>query len=94
MIINAYVDEVLMKIMKKLGLEIPEYDTTTDPTKIENVNDKKRLLEWTIRKSYIEDAQSLYDIYCRKKRRRTIKKDKKEVNTKIETIVIEDLDDD
>lgn len=64
--------------MKQLGLEIPEYDSNIDPTKFDNGNDKNKILEWTIRKSYINDAQNLYDIYCKNKRRKVMKKYKKQ----------------
>ncbi|KAI4458776.1 nad-dependent protein deacetylase sirtuin-(6/7) family member [Holotrichia oblita] len=78
LIINTYVDDVLVKIMKQLGLEIPEYDSNVDPTKFDNQNDTNKILEWTIRKAYINDAQNLYDIYCKNKRRRVMKKYKKQ----------------
>lgn len=31
--ISTYVDDVLMKVCKKLGIEIPDYDLKEDPTK-------------------------------------------------------------
>uniref|UniRef100_T1GWS4 protein acetyllysine N-acetyltransferase n=1 Tax=Megaselia scalaris TaxID=36166 RepID=T1GWS4_MEGSC len=35
LVISTYVDDILSKICKKLGIEIPEYDIKSDPTKNE-----------------------------------------------------------
>lgn len=31
--ISTYVDDILIKVCKKLGIEIPDYDLKEDPTK-------------------------------------------------------------
>ncbi|GJQ86337.1 putative NAD binding protein [Trypoxylus dichotomus] len=94
MIINTYVDDVLVKVMKKLGVEIPEYDTSIDPTKTPLEDDKRGVLEWTIRKSYVDDVQSLYDIYCKNKRRKIAKTNKKQKSVdEIITIISDDEED-
>lgn len=67
LLINTYVDDVLVKVMKKLGLEIPEYTKEMDPTK-----QKDDSLEWTIMKAHISEVKKLYNLYCKgyKKRKR------------------------
>lgn len=66
MLINTYVDDVLIKVMKRLGLEIPEYSNDIDPTKrAEDV-----VLDWTIRKEDISEVKQLYNMYCKKHRKR------------------------
>ncbi|CAH1154689.1 unnamed protein product [Phaedon cochleariae] len=55
LIINTYVDAVLAKIMKKLGLEIPEYHQTIDPTK------NRELIEWNISKKDVIDMKARYE---------------------------------
>lgn len=66
MLINTYVDDVLTKVMKKLGLEIPEYSFDIDPTK----RAEDSVLDWTIRKEDINEVKQLYNIYCKKHRKR------------------------
>lgn len=57
-------DDVLVKVMKKLGLEIPEYSNDIDPTKSAGV------VDWTIKKEDIREIKQLYNIYCKKQRKR------------------------
>lgn len=59
-------DDVLTKLMKKLGLEIPEYSNDIDPTKRADVS----VLDWTFRREDINEAKQLYNIYCKKQRKR------------------------
>lgn len=68
LLINTYVDNVLIKVMKKLGLEIPEYSQDIDPTK--RVEDT--VLDWTINKKDIAEAKNLYNMYCKKHKKRKL----------------------
>lgn len=33
LVVHTYVDDILLKVCKKLGVEIPDYDLNDDPTK-------------------------------------------------------------
>lgn len=77
--INAYVDVVLVKVMKKLGLEIPEYSNEIDPTK--RLEDT--VLDWTIKKEDITEAKDLYDMYCKNYKKRKLNDKKNEKLKKI-----------
>ena len=55
MIISTYVDDILTKVCKRLGIEIDEYSTENDPTKIPNVE-----VEWTIPQDLVKDTDKLY----------------------------------
>lgn len=89
MLIHAYVDEVLTRVMKRLGLEIPEYSVDIDPTK----RSDDSVLDWTIRKEDISAIKQLYNIYCKKHRKRKgdavkdlkLKQLKDEIQVKLET---------
>lgn len=74
-------DDVLVKVMKKLGLEIPEFTKEMDPTKQKDEN-----LEWTIMKAHISEVKKLYNLYCKgykKRKRNEIKKSEIESDKKI-----------
>lgn len=43
LVISTYVDDVMEKVAKRLGVEIPEYSSNSDPTKSELCE-----MEWTI----------------------------------------------
>lgn len=58
LIINTYVDDVLIKVMKKLGLEIPEYSHNIDPTKHQLPD---TVIEWNILKSDLNKMKLKYD---------------------------------
>nr|XP_023021026.1 NAD-dependent protein deacetylase Sirt6 [Leptinotarsa decemlineata] len=58
LIINTYVDDVIVKIMKRLGLEIPEYSSEIDPTKY---RDSDSVVEWNILKQDVEKIKLQYD---------------------------------
>ncbi|XP_017773024.1 PREDICTED: NAD-dependent protein deacetylase Sirt6 [Nicrophorus vespilloides] len=81
MIINAYVDDVMVKVMKKLGLEIPEYTPEMDPSKTEGLHDGSKLIEWTIFKDDLNSAKKLHEIHCKnfKKRKLEMKDIKKKI---------------
>lgn len=57
MVINAYVDVVIGKLMKRLGIEIPEYTTDSDPTKATAPLD----MQWTIPAEQVKDLEKVYN---------------------------------
>ncbi|CAG9862831.1 unnamed protein product [Phyllotreta striolata] len=66
LIINAYVDDVMTKIMKKLGLEIPDYSSEIDPT-------KSRLdyaLDWDMSKTDLNAVKTKYDALVKDHKKR------------------------
>ncbi|XP_028141135.1 NAD-dependent protein deacetylase Sirt6 [Diabrotica virgifera virgifera] len=62
LIINSYVDDVISRIMKKLGLEIPDYSTEVDPTKNQLPSS---VIEWNILKTNIDEFRDKYDVLVR-----------------------------
>lgn len=66
-----FVDKVMMKVMKKLGLEIPEYDSKNDPTKKEG----KFVIEWMFAPKYVKEIQGQY-LKAKPTIKRKLKKDK------------------
>ncbi|KAF2901374.1 hypothetical protein ILUMI_04813 [Ignelater luminosus] len=75
LIINAYVDMVIEKVMKSLGLEIPNYVEENDPTKSQN----NVPLEWSFLKIQVNEMKTLYTVHTKKfKRIKLEKKLKKE----------------
>ncbi|XP_072401323.1 NAD-dependent protein deacetylase Sirt6 isoform X1 [Diabrotica undecimpunctata] len=59
LIINSYVDDVISRIMKKLGLEIPDYSTEVDPTKNQL---PCSVIEWNILKTNIDEFRNKYEV--------------------------------
>lgn len=57
MIISSYVDNVLLKVLKKLGIELPEYTKSTDPTKQKYCD-----LEWTILPEDLKAIEKIYNV--------------------------------
>lgn len=58
--------------MKNLGLEIPEYDISLDPTRSTDINTRE--MDWTIPTSRIKEMKILYKKVCtpvKRKRRAT-----------------------
>lgn len=95
LLINGYVDDVLVKVMKKMGLEIPDYSNNIDPTRCE----EDIVLDWTIRKENITEIKQLYNMYCKNHRKRksidkNIKKSaqiKRDGDCKFQTAVLKDV---
>jgi mono-ADP-ribosyltransferase sirtuin 6 len=54
-VISTYVDTVLEKVCKRLGIEIPEYESANDPTKLPVCD-----LEWNIPTDQIKNMDKLY----------------------------------
>lgn len=55
LIVSTYVDAVLEKVCKNLGVEIDEYSPDQDPTK-QGISGQ----EWTIQTVWIKDTEKLY----------------------------------
>ncbi|GLV31923.1 Sirtuin 6 [Carabus blaptoides fortunei] len=62
LIINMYVDEAMKKVMKKLGLEIPEYQSDKDPTRRAVEAD---FVEWTLTQKTVKSTQKRYEETCK-----------------------------
>uniref|UniRef100_A0A182JG02 protein acetyllysine N-acetyltransferase n=1 Tax=Anopheles atroparvus TaxID=41427 RepID=A0A182JG02_ANOAO len=60
--ISAYVDVVLEKVVKRLGIEIPEYDPADDPTKRASYT-----VEWGIVDRAVKKMDKLYDKMVKEK---------------------------
>lgn len=67
LVISTYVDVILEKVLKRLGVELPAYDTEQDPTK-----QKFCELEWTISKDSIKDLEKLYNEKLKLTRKRKL----------------------
>lgn len=55
--ISSYIDNILEKVCKRLGVEIPEYSEDCDPTK----NDK--ISEWTLPQEYVKELDKQFKEY-------------------------------
>lgn len=56
-----YVDNVLDGIMKKLGLEIPDYHESIDPTKKMD----SLIIPWNFNNSDVKEMKMKYDRHCK-----------------------------
>ncbi|XP_070511868.1 NAD-dependent protein deacetylase Sirt6 isoform X2 [Cardiocondyla obscurior] len=68
LIINGNVDEIVVAVMKKLGLEIPEYESSMDPTRNSDTTAKE--MDWTIPTSRVKEMNVLYKKVCKPMRRK------------------------
>ncbi|XP_016925815.3 NAD-dependent protein deacetylase Sirt6 [Drosophila suzukii] len=59
LIISSYVDVVLSKVCKLLGVEIPEYSESSDPTK------QSETIEWTIPANNVNTLSKQYRNYVK-----------------------------
>uniref|UniRef100_A0A1A9W8Q5 protein acetyllysine N-acetyltransferase n=1 Tax=Glossina brevipalpis TaxID=37001 RepID=A0A1A9W8Q5_9MUSC len=62
LIICAYVDDIMTKLCKRLGLEIDAYDAVNDPTT--HPNDCNQ--EWTIKPHQVKDIEKMYNTKMKK----------------------------
>lgn len=53
LIVSTYVDTVLEKVCKNLGVEIMDYSTDDDPTKGDNGDPQ----EWTIQPEWVKEVE-------------------------------------
>lgn len=73
LLIHSYVDEVMSKLMEKLGLTIPEYSGDKDPVLLST--DRKQV-EWTIPQSEVHKMRIAYESKCCKgKNKRNVKEE-------------------
>lgn len=56
LVISTYVDVIMEKVLKRLGVELPPYDESMDPTH-QSICD----LEWTIPSEQVKTMEKLYD---------------------------------
>lgn len=68
LVINGNVDDVIMSVMKKLGLEIPEYRSDLDPTRNSDMTSSE--MDWTIPMSRVKEMKILYKKVCKPMRRK------------------------
>ncbi|EDV98976.1 NAD-dependent protein deacetylase Sirt6 [Drosophila grimshawi] len=52
--ISSYIDDILTKVCKRLGIEIPDYSDESDPTKHSNI------AEWTLPQEYVKALDKLF----------------------------------
>ncbi|XP_037939826.1 NAD-dependent protein deacetylase Sirt6 [Teleopsis dalmanni] len=55
--VSAYVDKILSKVCKRLGIEIPDYNPTEDPTKTAN----SPPMDWTVPIQSVKDLEKSYN---------------------------------
>lgn len=66
LVIHTYVDDVLQKVLKRLGIEdIPEFNIDDDPTK------KTSVQTWNIPKDIMKDVEQSYKLKTSRKGRKT-----------------------
>ncbi|XP_054287412.1 NAD-dependent protein deacetylase Sirt6-like [Macrosteles quadrilineatus] len=72
MLIHAYVDDILVKLMEQLGLDIPEYSRLNDPT----LTRRGRPMEWTILDSEVAAMRRMYEKTCCRGKKKRPEKEK------------------
>lgn len=84
LVISSYVDVVMEKVAKRLGVEIPQYSADNDPTKVELCE-----MEWTIPSKWIKEINSIFSekSKCAKKRKAEITDKSGEKDEKISKIL-------
>ncbi|KAH8397627.1 hypothetical protein KR215_007857, partial [Drosophila sulfurigaster] len=60
LVISSYIDEILTKVCKRLGIEIPEYSIEVDPTKKSNIS------EWTLPQENVKELDKQFKQYQKK----------------------------
>lgn len=75
----------MVAVMKKLGLEIPEYESSMDPTRNSDTTAKE--MDWTIPTSRIKEMNVLYKKVCKpmKRKRKTFMYERERTDTKRES---------
>lgn len=74
LVISTYVDTIMEKVLKRLGIELPTYSLDDDPTKVKFCE-----LEWTISSELLKDIDKQYGEFTKmmKKRKADAKDDEK-----------------
>lgn len=62
------VDDIIVLVMKKLGLEIPDYDSELDPTRNSDMTSKD--MDWTIPTARVKEMKILYKKVCKPTQRK------------------------
>lgn len=75
----------MVAVMKKLGLEIPEYESSMDPTRNSDTTAKE--MDWTIPTSRIKEMNVLYKKVCKpmRRKRKTFMYERERTDAKRET---------
>ena len=76
LMIHSYVDEVLIKVMKYLGLEIPEYSEDWDPTKRKT----SEIVEWNFMRVNVCEMKNMYNSHTKKYKQIKLEKKLKRQN--------------
>ncbi|XP_034472252.1 NAD-dependent protein deacetylase Sirt6 [Drosophila innubila] len=61
LVISSYIDEILTKVCKRLGIEIPEYSEESDPTKQSDSS------EWTLSQEYVKGLDKQFKDFQKSK---------------------------
>lgn len=88
LLLNTYVDDVMVRVMKKLNLEIPEHSSDTDPTKSRGNSN----IDWSVKKSDVAEVKQLYNIYCKNYKKRKLNEaqiSKENKSAKVSTTLLE-----
>lgn len=62
------VDDIIVIVMKKLGLEIPDYDSELDPTRNSDMTSSE--MDWTIPTARVKEMKILYKKVCKPTQRK------------------------
>ncbi|XP_068151246.1 NAD-dependent protein deacetylase Sirt6 [Drosophila tropicalis] len=60
LIISSYTDDILSKVCKRLGVEVPEYSESDDPT---SLNTTSSLLEWTLQQDHVKTIEGKFNAH-------------------------------
>lgn len=78
LVIHSYVDDVLEKVVKRLGIEeIPEYNESEDPTKHCKEGDT-----WNMEPTVVKELEKLYKEKTCRKNKNNLKDEKPECKKK------------
>ncbi|KAJ0175233.1 hypothetical protein K1T71_009374 [Dendrolimus kikuchii] len=86
LIINYYVDDILEKVMNILGIEIPVYQETDNPTKLAQTI----ILDWMINRKDVIALEKIYKAKCKGVKKKRILIKNKRNSTEISSISQDD----
>lgn len=82
LVISTYVDTIMEKVCKRLGIELPKYSEANDPTKQINCT-----MEWTIMPKQLKEIDIKYkELLAATKKRKSIQAEKNEEKVKKQKI--------
>ncbi|XP_055676909.1 NAD-dependent protein deacetylase Sirt6 [Lutzomyia longipalpis] len=70
LIISTYVDDIMVRVLKKLGLELLEYSPESDPTTFE----PQFMPDWTISSDQVKNLEKIYNAKVKERREMNKKK--------------------